>query len=383
MNVLELGYKGVVRPWLFNMSKRDPEIAHEWALNWLEGVGRSTLQRRLAETFLTYRHPMLEQTFWGTSFPTPLGLAPGFDKNGRVAHVLPSFGWGFVTIGAVLRNAQPGNPRDPEPRMWRSLKLKALGNWLGFNSEGLEAASENLDLSRREGLLIIPRILNIGKNKDAPEEQVLEDYAAVFERLWLDIDAAEANPSSPNTPGLRDFQKKSVLRALLFGLQQKNRDMAAYHGLPLKPIGAKISPDESDEALQDIIDVAVELKIQFLSLTNTTVSREGLDSWNIPSDRGGVSGPPLVPRALRVLREVHLELKRRGIRNEFVLIGAGGISNAQILFERIVNGANICAALTAWPFEGPDWPARTSRDLVRLLRTNGFTHVSQALGARA
>lgn len=377
MSVTEFGYKRLARPLLFQRSKEDPERAHEWALDWLGGVGRSRMQMRLAQALWTYRHPMLEQTLCGLRFPTPLGLAAGFDKNGLVAHVLPSCGWGFVTIGAVLLNPQPGN--SPRPRVWRSTELQALCNWLGFNSEGMRQAAANL--ARQQPLVCVPRVLNIGKNRDASPEQALQHYPVVFRHLWRLVDAAEANPSSPNTPGLRELQKREALRALLFGLQQVNRERATFYGMPEKPLGAKFSPDESDEALQDIVDVAVELHLQFLSLTNTTVSRDGTQGWEIPSDRGGVSGAPLTKRALRVLTEVHLELKRRGVRDQFVLNGAGGIRDANTLFERITHGADICSALTAWPFEGPDWPARTNKGLVRLLRSNGFNHVRDAVGA--
>mgnify|MGYP001581093028 CR=1 FL=1 len=379
MSIIGLGYKGVVRPWLFYRSRRDPEIAHEWALNQLECMGKSARQMSLARHLLTYRHPMLEQELLGHSFPTPLGLAAGFDKNARVAHVLPSFGWGFVTIGAVLRHHQPGNPRKPEPRMWRSLKLKALGNWLGFNSEGTSIAQDNLTFNSPSTR--VPRVLNIGKNKEVSEQQALQDYSHVFRTLWSLVDAGEANPSSPNTPGLRDFQKRDVLRSLLLELQAVNKEQSRIHNLPEKPLGVKISPDESDEALHDIVDVAVELGIQFLTLTNTTVSREGLNGWNIPPDRGGVSGPPLVYRARHTLKEVHRELQHKGVREKFVLIGAGGISNATDVMYRLFDGADICEALTVWPFEGPDWPARTSRDLVRLLRRSGFANVRAAVGA--
>lgn len=381
MSVIELGYKRVLRPWLFQMSKGDPEGAHEIALKLLETVGHSSMLMWFVGTLLVYRHPMLEQIFWGLPFHSPLGRAPGFDKNGRVVHVTSYLGWTHDGIGGVLHDDQPGNPR---PRVWYSEELLALCNWLGFNSQGMEATMANL---KRHTPLIqglrIPRILNIGKNRDASEEQAIHDYPAVLSKLWDWVDIIEANPSSPNTPGHRDLQKKDVLKELLLGLQKANQESARARELPEKPLGVKISPDESDEALQDMIDVAVELGIQFLSLTNTTVSREGTQGWDIPPDRGGVSGPPLTMPALRVLKEVHSELKQRGVRNQFVLNGVGGIYDAHTLFERILNGANICSALTVWPFEGPDWPKRTNKQLVRLLRSNGFNHVREAVGAAA
>jgi len=374
MSLVEGLYKKVAMPKVFGDSREDAELAHEWGLEKLQRLQENKPLSWLAGRMLTYTHPMLETSLWNLSFPNPFGLA-AYDKNARVLDAIPLFGWGFNTIGGVLLNPQEGNPR---PRMWRSQELQALCNWLGFASAGVYVVKERLENSPKSP---IPIFLNIGKNKDASVEKAIQDYAEVCRLLWPMVDAIEANPSSPNTPGLRDYQNAEILKQLLSGLVTTNEEMSTLHSRPRKPIGVKVSPDETSEALQDIVDVAVEIGVDFLTLTNTTVSRDGLAGWDIPPDRGGVSGIPLAERAFRVLCEVHQELKRKNARNRIKLISVGGIPGGNELYNRITYGADLCEALTAWVFEGPDFPKRSLQTLVKRLQTDGFRHVSEAVGS--
>ena len=375
MSLLESAYKRFAMPKIFEDSLHDAELAHEWGLEKLQGLQENKPFGWVASRMLTYTHPMLETSLWGLSFPNPFGLAPGFDKNARLLKAIPYFSWGLYGLGAVLLKPQPGNP---QVRMWRSPEYQALCNWMGFNSAGVYDVRRRLEALPKPS---IPIFLNIGKNKEASIEKALGDYAEVCRLLWPMVDAIEANPSSPNTPGLRELQNAEILKQLLTGLVETNAEMAETLRRPLKPIGLKISPDESDEALQDMIDAAIATGIQFLTLTNTTVSREGVTGWEIPPDRGGVSGRPLTERSFRILCQVHQELKRKNVRDKIKLISVGGIDGGEELYRRICHGADLCEAFTAWVFEGPDFVKRSLKILVERLQADGFHHVSDAVGA--
>lgn len=371
MTLIERLYKNHVRERIFIRTSDDAELAHEWGMKRLEAMQRSWLQKTLARQLLVYEHPMLETNFCGMKLPNPLGLSAGFDKYCKIYWgAVPACGWGFCEVGSITRHHQLGNQR---PRMLRSEKHEALWNWMGFNNPGAEVAAQVMAASPASP---IPIGLSVGKSKVTKLDQAPQDYSFTIKTIWSFIDFIVVNPSSPNTPGLRELQQKERLQQLITVCKQANTDSAMAWSQEVKPLGLKISPDESEEQLADIVDVCRQEKIDFIVATNTTTSREGCKEWNIPKNEGGVSGGPLEERSLKVQRLVCQELKGSGI----LVMGSGGVKNGKTMFTRITNGASVCQALTAWPFEGPDFAKRTLRELVEILKAEGFNHVSEAVG---
>lgn len=374
MSAIEWTYKRLVRPRIFRASEQDAEIAHEWGLEKLQMLQESPSLTWLTKQFLTYHHPMLETKVFGIRFPNPLGLAAGFDKYCQVYwRAIPMCGWGFCEVGCITQHAQPGNDR---PRIQRSEHDKALWNFMGFNNPGADGAAKTMaGIHRAHSTLPIPVGLNVGKSKITSLEDAVADYCYTVNAQWPFIDFIVLNPSSPNTPGLRELQKKQALKGLIEGVQEINiRNAKLYRSSPL-PLGIKISPDESDEQLTDIVNVCRETRIDFIIVTNTTLRREHLN-WDIPPDRGGVSGSPLANSSTHVLKKLYRELK-----GSIPLIGVGGIMDGDALYLKIINGANLCQAYTAWPFEGPDFVKRALKRLVRRLKSDGFKNVKEAVGA--
>lgn len=374
MTLIEVVYKNLVRPRIFAASRYDPELAHEWGLERLKRAQSNPFARSAVGRVLRYDHPALQTEFCGMRLRHPLGLAAGYDKNCQVYWGgVPMCNWAFVEVGGITRDEQTGNPR---PRMWRSEQLQALGNAMGFNNCGRDKAGAELDARGH----LVPRDfkvgLNVGKSKVTPLDQAAEEYADTVEALWRYVHFIVINPSSPNTPGLRQLQNRDRLNQLIAAVQGVNRKLSRLFQKPPLPVGVKPSPDESDEALADFIDVCLEQGVDFVVPTNTTVSREGIGLW-LPVDRGGVSGPPLKERALRVQKEIY-----RAVKGRIRIIGVGGIASGRDLYERILAGADVCEALTAWPFEGPDFVKRCLKELAGCLRSDGFENVGQAVGRK-
>lgn len=375
MSLIEWYYKRYIRPKIFEMSRDDAEIGHEWGLEKLKRLQQSRLRTLFARTALVYYHSRLVTEVLGIDFPNPFGLAAGFDKYCEVYHTaIPACGWGFVEVGGITMLEQPGNDR---PRMKRSEEHEALWNFMGFNNPGADKAYHAISTSP---VRPVPLMLNVGKSKNTPLEQAADDYVYTVGKLWLVVDLITLNPSSPNTPGLRSLQNKANLQALVEAVKTENlKSGELFNSLP-KPLGVKISPDESDEQLADIVEVCVKEKVDYVIATNTTVSRKKVFGWDIPCNRGGVSGQPLREGAERVLGELYRAFREK--KSEIVLIGVGGIGDGDELYERIRHGASLCQAYTAWPFEGPDFVKCCLKRLVENLKADGFKHVSEAVGTR-
>lgn len=289
----------------------------------------------------------------GLDFPGPLGLAAGFDKDGHGAVALAALGFGFVEVGTVTAQPQPGNPK---PRMFRFPAERALVNRMGFNNGGAAA------LAARLRALSGPRPVigvNIGKTKAVPEEEAVADYVTSA-RVVADVaDYVVVNVSSPNTPGLRDLQAVGKLRPLLRGVRAALDEASPRRRVPLL---VKIAPDLADADVDAVADLALDLGLDGIIATNTTISREGLRDSAAVADAGpgGMSGAPLKARALEVLRLLHA---RTGDR--LALIAAGGIENADDVRERLAAGASLVQAYTAFIYSGPLWPRRVHADLAR------------------
>ncbi len=333
----------------------DAERAHRLGFRALRAAGPAVSRRRPL--------PSAPVQALGRTFPGPLGLAAGFDKNAEGIDALAAVGFSFVEIGTVTAQPQPGNPR---PRLFRLPADRAVVNRMGFNNDGAEAVARRLAARerrrsgrRRTGREVVLGV-NIGKSKAVPEhdqDAVLADYATSTRLLAPYADYLVVNVSSPNTPGLRDLQSVARLRPLL----QEVRRQADSVRTDRVPLLVKIAPDLSDDDVHAVADLAVELGLDGIVATNTTVSRGGLRSD--PEDvahvgAGGLSGAPLRPRALEVLR-----LLRARVGADMTIMGVGGIGDAADARERLDAGATLLQAYTAFVYEGASWPARVQREL--------------------
>lgn len=361
-------YRRALRPLLFTL---DPEAAHERTLELL-ATGNSAALRASRRPVT---HIKLLVSLAGLQFPNPIGLAAGCDKNGKALALWPYFGFGFVEVGTVTAKAQPGNPK---PRLFRVPEHGALVNRLGFNSEGSEVVAKRIATLRRHSrALPVPLGINIGKTKLVTgEEAVLEDYRTSFRRLSRLADYITVNVSSPNTPGLRQWQERDKLTALLGLLMEESRALSIKRNTSPVPVFVKISPDMADADMADVAEVSMALDLAGIIATNTTLSREGAVSG--VKQEGGLSGKPLKERATEVIRFLYRQTQGR-----LPLIGVGGISTAEDVYTRIKAGASLVQLYTALVYEGPFLPRHLNEGLLRLMERDGVRHITEVLGTEA
>ena len=324
-------YKVFIKPILFLF---DPEWVHHTVFSTLKLIHRIPGMGNLIMGFYQVKDQRLERKLFGLTFPNPVGLAAGFDKDAKLYKELSNFGFGFIEIGTLTPKPQPGNPKK---RLFRLPEDGGLINRMGFNNEGVEAAIERL--KRNKGILIGG---NIGKNKLTPNEEAVSDYVQCFEALFPHVDYFVVNVSSPNTPNLRALQDKEPLTHLLQTLKDLNHSKSKP-----KPILLKIAPDLTEEQLVDIIDIVTSVKIDGVIATNTTLSREGLHSKN-KSEMGGLSGKPVTKKSTEVIRFLHKKSK-----NAFPIIGVGGIHSPKDAIEKLEAGASLVQLYTGFVYEGP------------------------------
>ncbi|MGD7001272.1 quinone-dependent dihydroorotate dehydrogenase [Corynebacterium halotolerans] len=311
---------------------------------------------------LPVRDPALNQEVFGVTFPRPLGLAAGFDKNATSPDTWAAVGFGYAELGTVTASPQPGNPT---PRLFRLKEDQAILNRMGFNNDGAAEVAGNL--RRRKSTDVIG--INIGKTKVVPPEQAVDDYRRSASLLGHLADYLVVNVSSPNTPGLRDLQAVESLRPILTAVQE------ATDGTPVL---VKIAPDLSDADVDAVADLAVELGLAGIVATNTTISREGLrtDPTEIEAmGAGGISGPPVAPRSLEVLKRLYAR-----VGEQLVLISVGGISTPEQAWERIAAGATLLQGYTGLIYGGPDWIRDIHRGISTQLSRHGFRNISEAVG---
>ena len=324
-------YKQLIRPLFFLF---DPEKIHYFTFSLVRATskipGFSTLYRSL----YLVEDKRLEREVFGLKFKNPVGLAAGFDKDAKLYKELSNFGFGFIEIGTLTPKGQDGNPKQ---RLFRLKEDSAIINRMGFNNGGVLEAVERLKANN--GVLIGG---NIGKNKITANEDATGDYEICFDALYDHVDYFVVNVSSPNTPNLRALQDKEPLTQLLQTLQNKNVAKPKQ-----KPILLKIAPDLTNEQLLDIIDIVAETKIAGVIATNTTISREGLQSVN-KSEMGGLSGKPLRDRATEVIRFLSEKSNKA-----FPIIGVGGIHTAEDAIEKLDAGASLIQLYTGFIYEGP------------------------------
>ena len=311
---------------------------------------------------------------FGLEFENPIGLAAGFDKNGTAAPALSALGFGFIEVGTVTGEAQPGNPR---PRLFRLPKDRALINRLGFNNCGAAQLAANLKRDRPGCILGV----NIGKSRSVPIEDAITDYLKSLDAVYDVADYIAVNVSSPNTPNLRDLQKAERLRDLLSALQQRKRELARSQAGGSRPLLLKIAPDLSAAEIEAIIEVALQAEIGGIIATNTTVNREGLltPAGEVQAlGEGGLSGAPLRHRSNEVISLIY-----RLTRGQLPIIGVGGVFTAEDAWEKICAGASLIQLYTGFIYEGPGVTRRLNQGLAAIMKREQLTSLEQAVGCRA
>jgi dihydroorotate dehydrogenase len=332
----------------------DPETAH--------GLAIRALQLGVAHAPGLVTSPRLRTTVAGLNLPNPVGLAAGFDKNATALLGLSRAGFGFFEVGAATPRPQPGNPK---PRLFRLSEDKAAINRFGFNNDGMEAIAQRLAQRPRDAVIG----LNLGANKDS--EDRASDFARVLEHCGAHLDFATVNVSSPNTEKLRDLQGKEALSALLAGVMQARAGLET----PI-PVFLKIAPDLSDAELAEIAEVALESGLDAIIATNTTLSRDGLQSGH-RDEAGGLSGAPLFEKSTRVLARLS-----QLTEGNLPLIGVGGIASAEQAYAKICAGASAVQIYTALVYHGLSLAEEVARGLDQLLQRDCFDTVADAVGTK-
>jgi dihydroorotate dehydrogenase len=316
----------LARPLLFAL---DPETAHRFTFFLLEKSSYSqAVQSKPVEVM-------------GLTFPNPIGLAAGLDKDAAHIDALAALGFGFIEVGTVTPRPQPGNPR---PRLFRILKKQALINRFGFNNVGLDEFLRNVERRRWRGVLGI----NIGKNADTPAERAVDDYETGLEKVYAHASYVAVNISSPNTKGLRDLQNQLQLEALLQRLERKRAVLSEKHGKRV-PLALKVSPDLDEAQIREIADAVKRHRVDAVIATNTTIGREGVEGLRHAQEAGGLSGAPIMRRSTLVL-----SLFKKYLQNEVALIGAGGILSGADAREKLEAGASLVQLYSGLVYSGPE-----------------------------
>ncbi len=339
-------YKLIIRPIFFLF---DPEKIHHFTFSLLKVLGKIPLMKSALRSMYSFQSSSLEREVFGLKFKNPVGLAAGFDKDAKLVDELGSLGFGFVEIGTLTPKPQSGNEK---PRLFRLKEDGAIINRMGFNNEGVEAAVKRLKKVNSEVLIGG----NIGKNKATSNEEAVGDYVSSFEALFDVVDYFVVNVSSPNTPNLRALQDKEPLQHLLTTLQGRN----AVKNSP-KPILLKIAPDLTKEQLDDIVSIVIEIKLDGLIATNTTIDRSNLNTSSARIEEigaGGLSGRPVRDRSNEVIRYL-----REALGSEFPIIGVGGIMTPQDGVDKIKAGATLIQIYTGFIYEGPGFVKRINKAL--------------------
>jgi len=343
----------LTKPLLFQL---DPETAHTLGNRLLEAIQDTPIERMVADNY-TVVDPRLHVDAFGQSFANPVGVAAGFDKNATVPNGLAALGFGHVEVGGVTAEPQAGNPR---PRLFRLAEDEALINRMGFNNDGADLIGERLETTECR----VPIGVNIGKSKSAPNEEAEDDYLYTFERVESGGDYFVVNVSSPNTPGLRELQQRDRLESILGSLRDAGAD----------PLLVKFSPDLTEAALEDALEVVDDLDLDGVIATNTTTNRETFLRSEHASEEGGLSGKPIEAEATETIRFI-------AERTEKPIVGVGGVTDATGAYAKIRAGASLVQLYTGLVYEGPSIAREINRGLLELLERDGFDSIEDAVGA--
>ncbi len=343
-----------VKPLIY---KIDPETAH----NIVELIFKTARRCPLFFNPLISKNFILDerlrQNIWGLDFKNPVGVAAGFDKNATMIQAWPALGFGWGEIGAVTVRPQVGNEK---PRSWRWPEFEAIQNAYGFNNDGVDVIKERL---KKIYPFVLPIGANIGKNKDTPEERAIEDYKILVNELKDVVDFFVVNISSPNTPGLRKLLNAEFIQNLFNELKKSTN----------KPILIKFSPDMEDEDIRNLANLSVIYGADGIIVTNTTVNYDLIDT---PIKKGGISGKPLAKRSYEVLRIVASE-----VFGKVPIVSVGGIDSAKEAYKRIKAGASLLQIYSGIIYKGPNLIKDINEGLIKLLEEDGFSHISEAIGA--
>ncbi|GCD39102.1 dihydroorotate dehydrogenase (quinone) [Streptomyces chrestomyceticus JCM 4735] len=369
--------RGRPRPLVYSLffklifQRMDPEKAHHLAFRWIRLAARVPVLRTFAAAVLAPRYKELRVEALGRRMHGPFGLAAGFDKNAVAVDGMAMLGFDHVEIGTVTAEPQPGNPKK---RLFRLVPDRALINRMGFNNDGSAAVAARL--AARNPVFRTTLGVNIGKTKVVPEEEAIADYVTSTERLAGHADYLVVNVSSPNTPGLRNLQAVDHLRPLLSAVREAADRTVTGRRVPLL---VKIAPDLADEDVDAVADLAVELGLDGIIATNTTIARESLGLASDPAlvqETGGLSGAPVKARSLEVLRRLYARVGDR-----VTLVGVGGIENAEDAWQRILAGATLVQGYSAFIYEGPFYARAIHKGLAARLRNSPYATLADAVGA--
>lgn len=320
------------------------ESSHELTIDALAAVGRLKISQLIPPV-----HPQKPVEAFGMTFPNGVGLAAGLDKNGDAIDALGALGFGFVEVGTVTPKPQPGNP---QPRLFRIPEREAIINRMGFNNKGVDYLVERVKKANFSGVIGI----NIGKNKDTPEDEAVNDYLYCLNKVYPHAGYIVVNLSSPNTPGLRALQFGEKLESLIEALKARQSVLSAEYGH--KPILIKIAPDLSDEEVSSLAEVFNRLKVDGVVATNTTIDRETVQGCQYAEEVGGLSGAPVRERSNKVLKQL-----REALDDDIDIIGVGGILSQQDALEKRQHGAALVQVYSGLIYQGPS----LVRDCVRAL----------------
>ena len=323
----------------------DAELIHEFSVKFIKFFFNIPLTKTIIRRIFVVNHSSLEKKLFGLKFKNPVGLAAGFDKNAESYREFSNFGFGFIEIGTVTPLPQPGNPKK---RIFRLVEDKSLINRLGFNNKGVEVVANNL--KKRRDIIIGA---NIGKNFFTENIDAHNDYLMCLKNLHDYVDYFAVNISSPNTKGLREFHDRELLKPLLEKLVNQNNNMTSR-----KPLLLKISPDINDQQIDDIVQLVLELQIDGVIATNTSISRDGLLS-KYKKEKGGLSGMKLNNRSNSII-----SILRKKLGKDFPIIGVGGIMSADDALEKIKCGADLIQLYTGFIYEGPSLIKRINKLLL-------------------
>ena len=355
-------YKGLLRPLIFALSGRDAERAHEFVLDLLERTGQFGTSFSLLRSCLRVRDDRLQQKLFGLTFPNPVGLAAGFDKDGRCVEAIKALGFGSVTVGTVVPNPQPGNDR---PRLFRLPEHHAIINRMGFNSGGVKAVTVNLAAMRNRGRVRIPVGVSLGKQKETPVDDlaaVRRDYLIVLGALREYVNFVEVNFSSPNTTGLRSLQTREGISRVAGPVKDLAGDI---------PVLLKVAPDLTDEELVIAVETCISLGLNGLIEDNTTMKRDGVESHPLAEQTGGLSGAPLKEGTRDRVRCAH----REG-GSKLPVIGVGGVATWLDTVALLRAGASAVQLYSGLIYEGPTIARDINRGLASHMKLKQVPNVT-------